>query len=141
MVSTIRISALIFSLLFLNTKAMAEPKSFIDVPFKTVEYSAGTASYIYFDWVVINKSLKKVAALLESVEVVLKEDKAVYTTLDLINVDNLDSYEYLKPERVIVAVRHKDDLAAWQKFLLRVKREQELERKRLLKPIRVLPPK
>lgn len=135
------ITVLIFSLVFSGVEAMAEPKSFIDVPFKTVDYSAGTASFIYFDWVVINGSFKKVAVPLESVEIILKEASMVYTTLHLINVNNLDDYGYLKPEKVIVIVRCKDDLAVWQKFLLRIKREQEQERKRLLEPIRVLPPK
>jgi len=131
-------------LLLIGMNASAEAISYLDVPFRSVDYSVGsTSSFIYFKSVVISASeaTKDVSANVNEVAVVLKEDSPTYTTISIFNArkDSM-SGEWLMAERVVVTVSQSSDLAAWHEFLSRVKRKQELERKRMLEPTRVLPP-
>jgi len=120
--------------------AQAEEVSFSSVAFKSVDYSiATTNSLVFFKDAIIKERLRDISVNVDLVEVLLQEDSKAYTTLELISVQRED-WNWLTVKKVIVVVRHKDDFFAWQKFLAEIKRLQERERKRMLEPVRVLPP-
>jgi hypothetical protein len=130
------------SFFFLCDSARAELVSFSSVPFRYVDYRIDAfKARIWFKSAVIGGLEKDIEVKVEAVDVVLKEEKVICTTLDLIDVNKnvLDSI-WLTPEKVVITVRHKNDLLRWRKFLLLIKKKQEQERKKLVEPIRVLPP-
>lgn len=133
---------LAFSLAFPLSYSFAnEPISVSSAPFQSVDYLGGSKSLIVFYSVRFRDKSWKVAVPVDKVEVVLLEDKNIYTTLNLIKPrEDYGSIDWLKAEEAVVVVRDKKDFVLWQNFLMRVKEEQELEKKKWAEPIRVLPP-
>lgn len=132
------LSALFF--LIVPIVSSAESVSVSSVPFESVDYFRDQRGSIVFYGVRLKK-VWKVLASVDSVEVELSENQAVYTTLNLVNAqEEYGSIDWMKAEKVVVVVRAQADLVLWQKFLLSVKEKKELERKRLAEPKRVLPP-
>ncbi|MDO8430101.1 MAG: hypothetical protein Q7S73_01925 [bacterium] len=118
-----------------------EPVSISSVPFRSVDYFSGSNSQIVFYSVRFGDKSWKIAVPVSRVEVILLEEKDIYTTLNLKNTEkDYSSIDWLKVERVVVVVRDKKDFVLWQNFLMRVKEEQEREEKKLAEPIKVLPP-
>ncbi|MBI3046583.1 MAG: hypothetical protein HYY86_03560 [Candidatus Harrisonbacteria bacterium] len=118
-----------------------EPISVSSIPFQSVDYWDGLNSQVVFDSVKLHEKSWKLVVPMDKVEVVLLEEKNIYTTLNLVNArEDYGSPDWLKAEKAIVVVRQKSDFILWQNFLARIKKRQELERKKWLEPIRVLPP-
>jgi len=118
-----------------------EPISVSSIPFQSVDYLGGSKSRVVFYSVRLHEKFWKLGVPVDKVEVVLLEEKNIYTTLNLINAEkDYVSLDWLKAEKAVVVVRQEKDFILWQNFLARVKDQQELERKRLLEPVRVLPP-
>ncbi len=127
--------------LIMPSVSFAEPVSVSSAPFESVDFWSSRQSSIVFYSVRIKDSVWKVAISVDLVEVVLAEDTKDYTTLNLVNAEeSFGSVDWLKAEKAVVIVRSNSDLELWQKFLMRVKKQQELEREKWKEPIRVLPP-
>lgn len=118
-----------------------EPISVSSAPFQSVDYWGGSDSRIIFYSVRIREKFWQVSVPVNEVAVALNKDKYIYTTINLVNgrQEYPSDDSWLKAEKVEVVVRQKGDFIVWQKFLSKVKKRQELERKKGLKPIRVLP--
>lgn len=138
----LRTAVLAFSLFVPLSHSFAdEPISISSAPFQSVDYWDGLNSRIVFDSVKLHEKSWKLAVPADKVEIVLLEEKNVYTTLNLINVqEDRGSIDWLKAEKAIVVVRQKKDFILWQNFLARIKKQQKLERKKWSEPIQVLPP-
>lgn len=123
--------------------ANAEPLSFSNVPFRSVEYSIGPIkSFIWFEGAVVSTETvsKNVSVALESVEIVLEKHSKTYTTLEILEAKNDDFGQWLIAKKVKVVTRNKEDFYQWQRFLEGLKIKQNREQKRYLEPARVLPP-
>ncbi len=138
----LRIAVLIFGLFIPLQHSFADELVFVSsVPFQSVDYFGGLNSQIVFHSVRFRDKSWKVAVPVNKVEVILLEDKNIYTTLILKKEEkDYGSIGWLKVEGVIVVVHDKKDFVLWQNFLMRVKEEQEFEKKKMAEPIRVLPP-
>lgn len=120
--------------------SFAEPVSVSSAPFESVDYFSGRQSLVIFHGVRLKK-VWKVSVPVDSADVILSEDQTVYTTLNLVNAqEDYGSLDWIKAEKVVVVVRARTDLILWQKFLTRVRKQQELEKKKWTESIRVLPP-
>ena len=134
--------ALIFAAILIPVSVFAnEPVSISSVPFQSVDYLKGLNSRVIFDSVRLYGKNWKLAVLADKVELVLLEEENIYTTLNLVNAGEYDgSVGWLKAEKATVVVRSSSDFKLWQIFLEKIKKEQELERKKWEEPVRVLPP-
>lgn len=138
----LRTAVLTFSLFVPLSYSFAdEPISVSSVPFQSVDYWSGLNSQIVFYSVRMANERWDVSVPVDLVEVVLSENQTTYTTLNLVNAHKeYGSIDWLKAEKAVVVVRQKNDFILWQRFLAKVKNQQELEKKKWLEPIRVLPP-
>lgn len=138
----LRTAVLAFSSVFLLSYSFAnEPISVSSVPFQSVDYWSGLNSQIVFYSVRMADERWDVSVPVDLVEVVLSENQTTYTTLNLVNAHKeYGSIDWLRAKKAVVVVRQKNDFILWQKFLTRVRKQQEFERKKWAEPKRVLPP-
>ena len=132
--------ALVFGLLLIGNGIRAEPVSYSSVSLHSVDSVGGQNPFIHFT-AIVNQQLRDMAVDLDQVEVRLEKDSENYTTLNLIDVTEApDGSRWLKAEKAVVVIRNESDFEIWKKFLIKLKKEQELERKRFFEPRRILPP-
>ena len=132
--------ALVFGLLLIGNGIRAETVSYSSVSLRSVNYVGGPNAFIHFT-AIVNEQLRDIAVDLDQVEIRLEKDSENYTILDLIDVtEESGGSGWLKARKAIVVIRNESDFEIWKKFLIKLKKERELERKRFFEPRRVLPP-
>ncbi len=128
-------------LIALSSPSYAAKVSYSSITFRSADYLGLDKISVTFKDALVDGRLLNISVPLEAVEVILVDGEKNYTTLDITNADDKPPISiWLMAEKAIVVVRSKEDVRLWQKFLEKLKKKQEQERKERLRPRRVLPP-
>ncbi|MBI4991955.1 MAG: hypothetical protein HZB99_01945 [Candidatus Harrisonbacteria bacterium] len=118
----------------------SDTATYLDLPFKSVNATGGSKCEIFFKEVTVDERLKDVSVDIDSVTVKLITSTSSYTTIDVYDSFE-DIYQWIKPERVVVVVRSKEDLKIWDNYLNKLRKKRDDWRRYMNSPTRVFPPK